>query len=250
MVRLFQKRAGWFVAAGWLLFLLSAPIALVASMGAGINAFYHPLHQDAPYDRLVLQVTNVVIAVGFLAAVSSSIALAFKFRVAASILVVACWSATFAYSAGARLLVQPGPQKFDRYVGSQHFSIPWTYQPKGEEKPNSIGFSIWLCEGSLQGGYERGCRAVTQVRVSPGGSTLQREFDVTFWNKQLPDMKIGALREEHQEYIYAPPPDAQGRTRTTQYFARNDSQGQLSRLAVCLIFVLLMVIAWFWEFLL
>jgi len=189
----------------------------------------------------MIRAANAVMAASAIAAAAPSIALALKFRVTASALVVGCWSAILAsyillLSLGTpriRQLVGPRPQQFERYVGSQRFVVPWQYQPVGADVLNSSGFSVRICKASFRGAYELGCEGSSQVGVSPADTGFGRQFDVTFWRDRLPEMKVGEIHHGHQEYSYAPALDAQGRTTTTRYFVRRAPDGQSSRLVVC-----------------
>jgi hypothetical protein len=233
MLKLFRARAGWFVLASWLLLLLAGFASLTIGTAAAISAFYHPLHQYAPFNRFTVQAANYGMAVGAFAAVTSSIALCLKFRLAASTFVVTCWSIFFFGAIGAWFLVKPGPQQFQRYVGTQRFSVPWLYAPTGEDRPNAAGFSVRLCLPSLRGTYDEGCRGGQQVTIGPKDSGLTGIFDEKFWRSRMPEMKLGEDRDGHQTYVYAPPTDARGHTVTTIYLTRHDSEGRLTRLVVC-----------------
>ena len=109
MLRFFAARAGWFVLAACILLPLTIVAWLAISTTAGISAFYHPLHQGAPINRFEIQAVNIALAANFIAAIASSILLALKFRLAASAVVVGCWSLFLVASTGARLLVKPTP---------------------------------------------------------------------------------------------------------------------------------------------
>src|ERR1700756_1064130 len=85
MVQMFRTRAGWFVAAGWLLLLVAIPICLAIGFASGIDAFCHPAHRLEPFDRVDAQAAGVGLAGGVLAATMSSIALGLKFHRTASI---------------------------------------------------------------------------------------------------------------------------------------------------------------------
>src|SRR5262245_9401299 len=119
MLRFFGPRAGWFVFASWVLLPLTIVVGIAIGVGASINVFYHSQHQGAPFDRFTIQAVYFALAVSFVAAIGSSILLALKFRVAASAAVVGCWSVFLVGATGARLLVKPGPEYFQRYVGTE-----------------------------------------------------------------------------------------------------------------------------------
>lgn len=71
-----RNRSGWFVVAAWLLLILTVPAAILFGIGPSINAFYHPQHEWATYDRAVIGVLNLVVGVAVFATVGSSIAFA------------------------------------------------------------------------------------------------------------------------------------------------------------------------------
>jgi hypothetical protein len=91
---------------------------------AGFNAFYFSTHHGAPLDAFDAKASQSALASGALAAAASSVALALKFRAAASAFVVVIWSVVIFGTAGARLFVKPGPEYFERHLGQQVFSVP------------------------------------------------------------------------------------------------------------------------------
>jgi hypothetical protein len=101
------------------------------ALANGFDKFYFPAHQTAPLDAFDLKASLFVLACGAFAAVVSAIALALKFRAAASVLVVAIWSIAILGTLGARSFVKPGPEYFERHLGQQVFLVPWQYAPFG-----------------------------------------------------------------------------------------------------------------------
>ena len=230
MLRFFAARAGWFVVASWVLLPTTIVVGTAVGIGAGISTTYHPLHQGAPIHRFVLQAVNFALAVSFIAAIASSVLLVLKFRLAASAVVVGCWSVFLIGATGARLLVKPGPEHFQRYVGTERFSVPWRYRPGGEDRPNRVGFYVHLCLSNLRGAYDENCDA-RQFMIYPSDRGFTLIFDERFWRTRLSEMRIGQVRNGHQSYSYTPAPDT-GIT-PKQYLARYDEAGKLARLVVC-----------------
>jgi hypothetical protein len=233
MFDIFRAHAGWFVLASWVLLLLAFGASLVIGIPASISAFYHPLDRYAPFNRFALQALNWALAVGAFTAVSSSITLCLKFRLAASTLVIASWSLFTFGATGTGLLVKPGPEHFQRYVGSQRFSVPWLYAPTGQDQPNTAGFTVGLCLSSLRGTYDERCRGGLQVNIRPQDRGFTGIFDEKFWRLRMSEMTLGPVRDGHQTYVYTAPPDAKGHTRTSTYLAHYDSEGRLARLVTC-----------------
>jgi hypothetical protein len=230
---LFRAHAGWFVLASWLLLLLAFGASLIIGIPAAISALYHPLERYAPFNQFAVQALNWALAVGAFAAVGSSIARYLKFRLAASALVVLCWS-LFAFGAtGTGLQVKPGPEHFQRYVGTERFSVPWLYAPEGVDQPNTAGLTIRLCLSSLRGTYDKGCRGGLPVNIRPQNQGFTGVFYEQFWRSRMSEMTLGPVRDGHQTYVYTAPPDAKGHPRTSTYLARYDSEGRLTRLVVC-----------------
>src|SRR5262245_53721632 len=153
MPRFLERHAGWLVLAAWLLLPFTIVLGLAISVGSGINAFYHPQHRGAPFDRFAIQVAYVAQAANLVAAVASSVLLALRRRFAAAAVVVGCFGVLLVGTTGAGLLVRAGPEHFIRYVGTERFSVPWQYNPRGEERPNNFGFRVTLCASNLRGTY-------------------------------------------------------------------------------------------------
>jgi hypothetical protein len=236
MLRVFQKRAGSFVAVGWLLFVLSIPVCLLIGAMAGFNAFYFSTHRRAPLDAFDINASMFVLAAAAFAAVTSSIALTFKFRVVASALVVAVWMVITFGTPGARLFVKPGPEYFERHAGGQVFSVPWQYRPAGPgrstDQANQIGFSAMLCLSNLKGNFDEDCLGGQQLYVlsKEDGFT---DFELNFWRKRSSQMSPEPARNGYQSFAYSVGLPTGGPTLDERYFVRQDSQGQLTRLVVC-----------------
>jgi len=196
MLRFFESRAGWLVLAGWVLLPLTIVAWLAIAIGAAVSTLYHPLHQRAPIFAFEIQALNFGLAVSLIAVVASSVLLALKFRIAASAAVVGCWSAFLIGATGARLLVKPGPEHFQRYVGTDRFSVPWRYRPGGEDRPNRVGFYVELCISNLRGTYDENCRDhyPRGIAIRPSDSGFTRISDERDWRAQLPNMTIGEVR--------------------------------------------------------
>jgi hypothetical protein len=235
MLRFLRERAGWFVLAGWALLPLTILWAIGESVTAAINAFYHPHHRGAPLDRFIIQAVYIVPVISLAAAVASSLLFTLKLRLAASVAVVGGYSVLFVGVTGARLVVKPGPEHFERYVGTERFSVPWQYAPRGEGRPISGGFYVVICPSNLRGTYDKLCRDPQrqQFSIYPSDTGFDRIFHVGFWRSRLSEMKIGEVRHGHQSYSYTFTSPAGGRRATTEYLARYDQEGKLTRLVVC-----------------
>lgn len=235
MLKLFRRRAGLFVAFGWLLFVASIPICLAIRFGAAFDAFYFPAHRGASLDVFDIKATSFALLAGVLAVAASSIALALKFRVAASIMVVAIWSIVIFGTQGARLLVKPGPEYFERHIGQQTFDVPWLYSPdrpgSAAEDPHAIGLSVKLCLSNLRGRYDQDClRQFRQLQVFPKEENVF-DFEVEFWRRRSSEMSPAGEHEGYQSYTYS----FQGGspTHVSRYLLRRDAGGRLTRLVVC-----------------
>lgn len=155
---------------------------------AGFKAFYFSTHHGAPLDGFDAKASQFALASGALAAAASSIALALKFRAAASAFVVVIWSVVIFGTRGARLFVKPGPEYFERHLGQQVFSVPWLYAPAGpgrstEENPHEIGFFAHLCLSNLKGAYDQECHHGQQLSVL-SKARMFVDFDVDFWRRR------------------------------------------------------------------
>jgi hypothetical protein len=241
MVRLFDKRAEWFVGAGWLLLAIAIPLAGLYSLDAVIQVGYFPESANAPRYRSLIHITNAAMLASVVAAVLPSTAFAFNFRITASALAVSCWSLIVALHlllqflgiGGVERLTGVGPPQIERYIGSQRFGVPDHYRPTPAEAMNLPGFGFWVCGSNLPGRYDERCRGLTQVTVTPIETGFERQYDVSFWRDRLSEMTTGEIRSGHQEYTYVTAPDDQGQTATTRYFVRQTPEGRLLRLAAC-----------------
>jgi hypothetical protein len=237
MLEVFRSRAGLFVGIGWLLFVLSIPICLAVGAMAGFDAFYVPAHRAASLDAFDVKASEYALASAAFAAAGSSIALALKFRTAASVFVVAIWSVVIFGTQGTRLFVKPGPEYFERHLGQQVFAVPWQYAPAGpgrstEENPHEIGFSAHLCLSNLKGAYDQDCRLGRQLYVFPK-ERFFADFDIHLWRERSAQMSTEPERDGYQSYAYSYTLPAGGPPHVVHYFVRQDSEGQLTRLVVC-----------------
>ena len=237
VLRFLRAIAGWLVVAAWLLFVATAVMAFSASIGASINATYFPYHPRTPVDRVVAQVWLYAVASSLLAAVASSIALALKRRPVASSLIIAILGVFLIYSGWALSAVKPGPEYFERYLGTHAYLISWHYAPlgvRGRHQDRANEFDITLCLNTLQGGYGGGCNDQTRVVVSlrENGLTAWGRSEEDFWRARVLEMKQAEPRYGHSAYVRNLPPDTQGRANTMLYYVRYD-EGRLMRLVVC-----------------
>lgn len=106
-----------------MLFVVAIPICIAIAATAAINAFYHPAHRMTPFNQYDIKASQFVMAASLVGTAAASIALALKFRTVASLLVVAIWSVILLGTQGARLLVQPGPEYFERRLGQEVYSV-------------------------------------------------------------------------------------------------------------------------------
>ncbi|TQF43349.1 hypothetical protein UNPF46_01765 [Bradyrhizobium sp. UNPF46] len=232
-----RNRAKTFVVLGWVFFAVSIPICLSISVGAGISRFYFPTHPGATLNAFDARASNLVLVAGALAAVASSIALALKFRATASLLVLVTWGAAVAGTQVARSFVKPGPEYFERHVGSEVFFVPWQYVPAGpgasvREISNENGFSAALCLPSLKGRAENDCTFIRQLSVLPDGESIA-DFDLENWRKHRIEMSPGPDRSGYQSFSLSYTAQPGGPTRIQHYLARLNPDGQLTRLVVC-----------------
>lgn len=226
-----RNRAAWFVVAAWLLVILTVPVSILFSIGPGINAFYHPQHEWATYDRAVIDVLNLAIVAAVFAAIGSSIAFASGWRALASAMVVGCWVGLLAAGTGQLLLVQRGPQQFDRYVGEQQFVVPWQYGPRGSDSPGRNGFSVNLCLTSLLGTYDPACRDSTQLSIYP--PQLGFSVEESTWRRRQDDLKLAGSRGEYQIYLYTIPAEGSRSELSLTYYRRTDPDGKLLTWVTC-----------------
>lgn len=237
MLEILQNRAGLFVVVAWIFFVVSIPVCLSIGIAAGISAFYFPAHQNAPFNLFDIKACYAALGAGVFAAMASSFALAFGRRVVASGIVLVIWGAIVLGIPTARLFVKLGPKYFERHLGQEVYLVPWQYGPGGhgstDEDPRQIGLSARLCTSSIKGGYDQDCRDWRQLYVIPKEKRNEADLDVRFWRDRITEMSTGSKREDYQPYIYNSTSPAGGPARITRYFAREDAQGQLTRLVVC-----------------
>jgi hypothetical protein len=237
IVRILRSRAKTFVITGWILFVVSIPICLLIGAGAGFDQFYFPAHPQATLDAYDLRASRLVLASGAFAAAISSIALAFKFRATASVLVILIWTTTIAGTQVARSFVKPGPDYFERHIGPEAFLVPWQYADSSpgvppHEKPNEIGFTIDLCLSNLKGRTDIDCRWIQQVRILPNEKSIA-DSTLESWRKYRSQMSPGPDRSGYQSFDLSYTAQAGGPTRVQHYFARLNSNGEPTRLVVC-----------------
>jgi hypothetical protein len=233
LAQLLERRADWFVAASWIVCLLAVPAALLIGAGAGISAHYGRLLPSAPYARFDLNAASIALAVAPLAAIVASIALAVKQRLIAAAAPLGIWVIFLLGVAGARQLVQPGPQDFTRYVGTQRFVVPWQYEPKGRDDPNSNGFSVRMCMPEMRGAANERCPDNRQAWVRPPSWTRATIFEELYWFSHRHEMSGGDMQHHHRVYTYTPPQTGPNPLRTRTYHAQHDAAGELQRLVVC-----------------
>jgi hypothetical protein len=236
-VRIFRSHAKAFVITGWILFVVSIPICLLIGAGAGFNQFYFPAHPQATLNAYDLGASRLVLASGAFAAATSSIALVFKFRATASVLVVLIWITTIAGTQVARSFVKPGPDYFERHIGPEAFLVPWQYADAHpgvppHEEPTEIGFTVDLCLSNLKGRTDIDCRSIQQVDVLPNDKSIA-DATLGSWRKYRSQMRPGPDRSGYQSFDLGYAGQAGGPTRVQHYFARLNSNGEPTRLVVC-----------------
>ncbi|WP_144441243.1 hypothetical protein [Bradyrhizobium sp. CCGE-LA001] len=236
-MRVLRGRAKTFVVMGWVFFVVSIPICFSISVAAGISKTYFAAHPQATFDAFDLGASKLVFAAGAFAAVAASIALALKFRATASVMVIAIWSAIVVGTPLARAFVKPGPEYFVRHVGSEVFFVPWQYIPAAPgasvvEVSNENGFSAALCLSNLKGRGDADCSRIQQLRVLPNEEGAA-DFDLKNWRKYRTEMRPGPDRLGYQSFDLTDTARPVGPTRVQHYFARQNSDGQLTRLVVC-----------------
>lgn len=231
MRQFFQRRAGLFVVAAWVLLLATVPIAILVGISVGINLTYHPFHRAAPFDRLVSNAVYVALGAAFAAASFSSFALAIKCRATASLLVVGCWFIFVGHTAVAWLITKPRPDYFDRQVGALRFRVPWQYAPLRTDHPFTAGLYVRVCFPSMKGAYDPRCRSAKQMSVMLPDREFAANSDIMFWSRRLSELTVGEVRNGHQEYTYIQrsPTDP----KTMRFLSRSGSQGKLERFVVC-----------------
>jgi uncharacterized membrane protein YhaH (DUF805 family) len=230
-----SRRAGWYVIVAWLLFLLTILACLTVGVGSAINAFYHPQHEWANYERAVSRLLEVAFGVAVFAALASSIALAVKWRTAASSVVALCWIGLVAGGAVYLGSIDKGPQYFDRYAGQQHFRIPWQYGPSGSDKPTPNGITLFLCLDSFLGRYETACTHGEQHQVSiyPPKLDFMGGVQESSWQRHRDQWKPAGIQNGHQAYIHSIPAEGGRSGLTIYYFRLTNSEGKLLRAVEC-----------------
>jgi hypothetical protein len=234
--RILRSRARTFVVIGWLLFVVSIPICLSVVVVTTINLTYFAASPQIPFDKYDNITSCIFLASVAFAAVASSIALALKFRAAASALVVVIWGVTVASIPIARLFVKPGPEYFERHIGQEVFLVPWKYVPTNpgvppDKMPKEVGFSASLCLSNLGGRTDVGCSFIQSVHVLPSGNS-GADRDLKSWREARSRMSPGPDRDGYQSFDLSFTPPG-GHTLVQHYFARLNSNGQLTRLIVC-----------------
>jgi hypothetical protein len=237
VLKVLGDRAKLFVGIGWLLFVVSVPMCFAISAMAGFNKFYFPAHQTASLDAFDIKATTFVLAAGAFVAIASSVAFALKFRVLASVLVVAIWSVIIFGTQGARLLVKPGPEYFERRLGQQVYLVPWQYAPVGigqsaDQDPRQIGFSATLCLSNLKGTYDQDCRGGQQLQLTPKDRSFAL-FDIHLWEQRGSQVTPEPGRDGYQSFVGNFTLPNGGPADVVHYFVRQDSGGRLTRLVTC-----------------
>ncbi len=220
--------ARWFVAAAWLLLILAFAMSILVGAASGIAVFYHPLHQNTPFHLAHLDVAEAAFYVAIIIAVGSSIALLLRKPLLASVSVILAL-VLFPIGAMIRLsFAQLGPEEFQRYIGNERLIIPWTFNPRGDDKPNSFGFLMQLCVENLRGNYDLECRDTTQLIAEPRQRGFLASSDMDFFQKHVANMSSIAPRNNHQGYEYRSPSDSSGQVRAERYYILRDDGGNRS----------------------
>jgi hypothetical protein len=203
---------------------------------SAINAFYFPGHRLTPFASFDAEAAQFAIIASTIAAIASSIALALKFRAAAAGLVVATWGVIALGTPAARSLVQPGPEFFVRHLGKDKLLVPWQYglgsPGSAAENPHEVGLSVSLCLTNLKGTFDNDCLGGKQLYVTPKNLAFA-DFDMYRWRRRDSEMNLEPERDGYQSYSYRYTGPADSATHVVQYFARMNSDGQLTRLVVC-----------------
>jgi hypothetical protein len=205
--------------------------------GRGVQSILLSWHPQVTLNAYYLSASRFVLASGAFAAAISSIALVFKFRATASLLVVLIWTATIAGTQVARSFVKPGPDYFERHIGPEAFLVPWQYADASpgvppHEKPNEVGFTFDLCLSNLKGRTDIDCRFIQQVHIFPNDKSTA-DATLGSWRKYRSQMKPGPDRSGYQSFDLSYTAQTGGPTRVQHYFARLNSNGEPTRLVVC-----------------
>jgi hypothetical protein len=237
MLRIFRSRAKAIVITGWILFVVSIPICLLIGAGSGFDQFYFPASPQATLDAYDIRASSLVLASGAFAAALSSIALVFKFRATASLLVVLIWTTTIAGTQIARSFVKPGPDYFERHIGAEAFLVPWQYADASpgvppHEEPTETGFTVDLCLSNLGGRTDIDCRWIQPVHILPKDKSIA-DATLGSWRKYRAQMNRGPDHSGYQSFDLNYTARAGGPTRVEHYFARLNSNGEPTRLVEC-----------------
>jgi hypothetical protein len=236
IARILRSRSRTFVVIGWLLFIISIPICLSVIVGTAINLTYFAASPQLPFDAYDNKAAWIFLVSVAFASLASLIALALKFRATASALVVLTWITSIGGMQAARLFVKPGPEYFERYVGKEVFLVPWKYMQTGpgvplDKMPKEDGFSANLCLSNLGGRTDAGCSFMQSVHVLPIESSSS-DPDLRSWSKFRSQMKSRPDRNGYQSFDLTGTLPS-GHPLVEHYFARLNSDGQLTRLVVC-----------------
>lgn len=193
-------------------------------MGAGVWARFHPQHQDIPVIRAETAVALTATAIGLLATLFASVAVEAGRRMAASLIVLGCWSLVLIGGSLVVGLTPPGPQSYARYAGARLFHVPWQYYPRGADDPNGSGFLVSVCLDTLLGTYDDACNDASRITIRPS----EHGFDswderIWQWRSQLRQVTSYSAREGYQ---VSDTPEA-------RYYRRSDADGNLDRLVIC-----------------
>lgn len=232
-----RSRAKTFVVAAWVLLVVAIPVCLLLGAAAGFDKFYFPAHPQATLDAYDVGASKLIMASAAFAAVLSSIALAFGFRATASLLVILIWIPTIAGTQIARSLVEPGPDYYERHIGSEVFLVPWKYADAGpgrppRDKPDEIGFTIDLCLSNLGGSTDMDCSWIQQVRILPSDKGIA-DPTLESWRKYRPRMIPGPDHGGYQSFDLSYQLQDGGPARMQHYFVRLNALGEPTRLVAC-----------------
>jgi hypothetical protein len=216
-----SRKAGWFVALSWPVFLLAAWLAFGLLMGPGLWADYHRQHEDIPLITGQITFAFAAAIVGFFVALTSSAAISNGERVLASASVLLCWISLLVGGTLYLNLIPRGPQYYDKYAGDRLFRVPWQYYPHDGENPSRSGFHISLCLDSLRGTYDKSCHQAQSVTILPG----ENGFDT--WEERI-------WQWEHRRYKMPPIGKRNGfQIFPEGYYRRIDAEGHLNCLVMC-----------------
>ncbi|MCG2628878.1 hypothetical protein L6654_19775 [Bradyrhizobium sp. WYCCWR 13023] len=237
VVGILWRRAKTFVVIGWIFFVVSVPVYLGIAALAGFNKFYFPAHPQATLDAYDIRASYVTLAVGALAAVTSSIVLALKFRATASLLVIVTWPTIIAGNQVARSFVKPGPDYYERHVGAETFLVPWKYVDVGFggsplEVSSEDGFIAYLCFSNLHGRTDPDCSLFQQLRVL-SKEPVDADLGLKAWREHRSQMRPGSDYDGYQSFDQSYRVQADRPGQIQHYFVRMNSNGELTRLVEC-----------------